>query len=61
MQTTRINNQGSIYVIGQVEDSSSEIAGVCFSPDGKNMFLNIQDEGRTIAIFGDWKKIQTLY
>ena len=56
-----INNHGSIYVIGQVEDSSSEIAGVCFSPDGKNMFLNIQDEGRTIAIFGDWKKIQTLY
>ena len=56
-----INNQGSIYVIGQVEDSSSEIAGVCFSPDGKNMFLNIQDEGRTIAIYGDWKKINSLY
>jgi len=56
-----INNHGSIYVIGQVEDSSSEIAGVCFSPDGKNMFLNIQDEGRTIAIYGDWKKINSLY
>ena len=56
-----INQYGKIYVIGQVEDSSSEIAGVCFSPDGRTMFLNIQDEGRTIAIFGDWKKIQTLY
>ena len=48
-------------MIGQVEDSSSEIAGVCFSPDGSTMFLNIQDEGRTIAILGDWQKIQNLY
>ena len=56
-----INKYGKIYVIGQVEDSSSEIAGVCFSPDGSTMFLNIQDEGRTIAILGDWQKIQNLY
>ena len=56
-----INKYGKIYVIGQVEDSPSEIAGVCFSPDGSTMFLNIQDEGRTIAILGDWQKIQNLY
>ena len=56
-----INSEGSLYVIGQVEDSSSEIAGVCFSPDKNTMFLNIQDEGRTIAIFGDWSKISSLY
>jgi secreted PhoX family phosphatase len=38
-------------------NSSSEVAGICFSPDGKNMYLNIQDEGKTIVINGDWSKI----
>jgi secreted PhoX family phosphatase len=55
-----INSKGHLYAIGQVVDSSSEIAGVCFSPDGNTMFLNIQDEGKTIAIFGDWSKINSL-
>ena len=55
-----IDPRGNLYAIGQVVDSSSEIAGVCFSPDGNTMFLNIQDEGKTIAIYGDWSKIKSL-
>ena len=39
-------------------NSSSEVAGICFSPDGKNMYLNIQDEGKTIVINGDWNRIK---
>jgi secreted PhoX family phosphatase len=34
--------------------SESELSGVCFSPDGKIMFVNIQYPGMTLAITGDW-------
>lgn len=50
---------GTLYPLGRVAgNSSSEIAGICFSPDGKNMYLNIQDRGKTIAVTGDWNKIR---
>ena len=50
---------GTLYPLGRVAgNSSSEIAGICFSPDGKKMYLNIQDEGKTIVISGDWSKIR---
>jgi MYXO-CTERM domain-containing protein len=32
--------------------SDSEFAGVCFSPDGRAMFVNIQSDGLTLAITG---------
>jgi secreted PhoX family phosphatase len=54
-----ITPNGFLYPLGRVAgNSSSEIAGICFSPNGKNMYLNIQDEGKTIAISGDWNKIR---
>jgi secreted PhoX family phosphatase len=50
---------GTLYPLGRVAgNSSSEVAGICFSPDGKNMYLNIQDEGKTIVVRGDWSKIR---
>jgi uncharacterized protein len=47
--------------------SGSELAGVCFSPDGETMFFNIfgdstgtpqqhAGEGMTCAITGPWRK-----
>lgn len=33
----------------------SEFSGVCFSPDGKWMFLNVQYPGLTLAITGPWE------
>jgi secreted PhoX family phosphatase len=36
--------------------TSSELAGVCFSPDGNTMFVNIQYPGKTLAITGDWSR-----
>lgn len=34
----------------------SEFSGVCFSPDGRWMFLNVQYPGLTLAITGPWER-----
>jgi secreted PhoX family phosphatase len=34
---------------------NSELTGVCFSPDGATLFVNIQLAGATLAIWGPWK------
>ncbi len=34
----------------------SEMTGPCFSPDGKILFVNIQEPGHVFAIRGPWKK-----
>ena len=48
-----------MYPLGRVSgNSGSEIAGICFSNDEKIMYLNIQDEGKTIAVSGDWERIR---
>jgi secreted PhoX family phosphatase len=36
----------------------NEWAGVCFSPDGKWLFVNIQTPGITFAITGPWERVQ---
>ena len=45
---------GSEYRIAANPYTDSELAGVCFSPDGGTMFVNIQDRGITLAITGPW-------
>lgn len=49
-----IQPDGSQYAIADNSHSLSELAGVCFSPDGKTMFVNIQYPGMTLAITGPW-------
>lgn len=49
-----IRPDGSQYLVAHNTYSESEVAGVCFSPDGKTMFLNIQYPGMTLAITGPW-------
>ncbi len=49
-----IRPDGSQYVIADNSYSDSELAGVCFSPDGKTLFVNIQFPGMTVAITGPW-------
>lgn len=51
-----IRPDGSQYVLASNTHSKSEVAGVCFSPDGKTLFLNIQYPGMTIAIHGPWSQ-----
>ena len=33
---------------------TSEFAGATFTPDGKTLFVNLQEPGVTLAIWGDW-------
>ena len=54
-----IRPDGSQYEVCSNPHTSSELAGVCFSPDGSTMFVNIQYPGMTLAITGDWSRFYT--
>jgi secreted PhoX family phosphatase len=47
-----IRPDGSQYQLADNAYSNSELAGICFSPDGKTLFINIQYPGMTLAITG---------
>ena len=47
-----IRPDGSQYQLADNPYSKSELAGVCFSPDGQTLFVNIQYPGMTLAITG---------
>lgn len=47
-----IRPDGSQYQLADNAYSNSELAGVCFSPDGETLFVNIQYPGTTLAIRG---------
>ena len=53
-----VKPDGTQYEIANNAHSESELAGVCFSPDGTIMFVNIQYPGMTIAITGPWSELQ---
>lgn len=53
-----ITPAGKIYNIGRNIGSSSELAGVCFSPSGKTLFVNVQEQGLTLAIVGPWSQVR---
>ena len=52
-----ISPTGKQYVFADNAYSDSELCGVCFSPDGRTMFVNIQNRGLTLAINGSWPRI----
>lgn len=47
-----IRPDGSQYPLADNPYSNSELAGVCFAPDGRTLFVNIQYPGTTLAISG---------
>ena len=49
-----IRPDGSQYLLADNTWSNSELAGVCFSPDGHTLFVNVQHPGTTVAITGPW-------
>ena len=48
-----ITPQGQPYHLGKL-NMQTELAGACFSPDGKTMFVNAYSPTRTLAITGPW-------
>jgi len=52
-----ITSSGQLYQFAKNALNTSEFCGVCFSPDGQTMFVNIQSPGITFAIWrtsGSW-------
>ncbi len=53
-----VRANGTMRPILRSAVSSSEIAGVCFSPDGTTLFCNLQLDGLTVAIRGPWETLR---
>lgn len=49
-----VTRDGHIYDFGR-NRLANEFTGICFSPSGRTMFVNIQHEGLTLAIQGKWR------
>ena len=54
-----IAKDGSIYTLARNRSSKSELTGLVFSPSGKTMFVNVQENGDTVAITGPWEKLRS--
>ncbi|MCP4834236.1 MAG: DUF839 domain-containing protein, partial [Phycisphaera sp.] len=50
----RIRPDGSVERFAMNRVSDSEMAGVSFSPDGRTMFVELQEQGMTQSIQGPW-------
>lgn len=48
-----VTPEGGCYTLAR-NRLECEFAGVCFSPDGTTMFVNIQTAGLTLAVTGPW-------
>ena len=49
---------GHLYRFARNAGNTSELAGATFSPDGTTLFVNIQNQGITLAITGPWHEIR---
>lgn len=49
-------SRGRTYPFAQTRIDGSEITGPCFSPDGRTLFLNLQEPGMTMAIWGPFTR-----
>jgi uncharacterized protein len=54
-----ITPDGKVYTVGRnVYRDNAELAGACFSPDGRTLFVNIYWPGLTLAITGPWESFR---
>ena len=50
-----VTPEGQVYTIARnAHAENAEFAGVCVSPDGSTVFVNVMDPGYTLAITGRW-------
>lgn len=52
-----IDRQGRVFDVARNAKSRGELAGVCFSPDGKTLFFNLQHDGLTVAVQGPFRRL----
>jgi secreted PhoX family phosphatase len=52
----RLSLDGRFVDFARNIHSPSEMAGACFSPDGRVLFINIQTDGLTLAIEGPFER-----
>ncbi|WP_437937990.1 alkaline phosphatase PhoX [Sorangium sp. So ce341] len=52
-----VTRDGQIFDFARNARSPGELAGVCFSPDGKALFVNMQEDGLTLAVTGPFPEI----
>ena len=48
---------GRIYDVARNARSGGEFAGVCFAPDGRTLFFNMQIDGVTLAVSGPFAEL----
>jgi secreted PhoX family phosphatase len=53
-----VSPDGRVYTIARLL-AETELAGACFSPDAKTLFLNVYRPGKTLAITGPWRDVRT--
>ena len=49
-----VNKKGETFLIARNAVDDTEFTGPTFSPDGRTLFVNIQQPGTTFAISGPW-------
>jgi secreted PhoX family phosphatase len=54
-----ITPDGQVYAFARNASNGSEFAGPCFSPDGQTFFVNIQNPGMTLAVWGPFAQPST--
>ena len=47
---------GSTYVLAALT-AQTELAGACFSPDGRTLYVNAYSPAKTLAITGPWMRM----
>jgi secreted PhoX family phosphatase len=54
-----VTPEGRVYTLARnAYRDNAELAGVCFSPDGGTMFVNIYWPGITLAVTGPWASLR---
>ncbi len=54
-----VDQKGNVKLFATNRSSNSELTGAVFSPSGKTLFVNIQENGDTVAITGPWEQLHS--
>jgi secreted PhoX family phosphatase len=52
-----LSRDGRLFDVARNAKSRGELAGVCFAPDGKTLFFNLQQDGLTLAVRGPFERL----